>query len=77
MFLPVLGELLPGFTVIGSQDTAVRMLLSPKRERQLIVRYGLEMLTLGRAKNCFSSDLLPPRPGFFVLHDEVLVIDPR
>jgi hypothetical protein len=25
--------------------------------------------------NRFAADLLPPRPGFFITHDEVLVVD--
>ena len=34
-------------------------------------------LAFGRAEDCFSCDLLPPRARLFVLHDEVLVIYTR
>ena len=37
----------------------------------------LKLLTFGRAKDCFSGDLLPPRARLVILHDEVLVVYPR
>src|ERR1041384_5456897 len=34
-------------------------------------------LAFRRAENSFSGDLLPPRAGFVILHEEVLIINPR
>ena len=33
------------------------------------------MLAFKRAEDCFSGDLLPPRAGLFIFHDEILVIN--
>jgi len=35
------------------------------------------MLAFQRPLDRFAGNLLPPRPGFFVAHDEVLVINSR
>ena len=35
---------------------------------------ALELITLQRTVNRFARDLLPPRSGFIVAHDEVLVV---
>src|SRR5882762_9311504 len=52
------------------------MFLFPKGEGEFIVRDRFEALAFGRAEDRFTGDLLPPRAGLFVLHDEVLVIYP-
>ena len=41
------------------------------------MRDRFKALAFGRAEDGFAGDLLPPRAGLFVLHDEVLVIYPR
>ncbi len=41
------------------------------------MRDGSQSLAFGRAEDCFSGGLLPPRARLVVLHDEVLVVYPR
>ena len=55
------------------------MFLFPKRKGYFIVRDEFKALALGRAEDCFSGDLLPPRARLIVLHDEVrtLTLDAR
>ena len=36
---------------------------------------GLQPLALQRTLNRFASHLLPPRSGFLVAHDEILIVD--
>src|SRR5262249_40516854 len=57
------------------QHSALRTLTLPNRKRNLIVEDLLELVSFQWTMKRFAADLLPPRSGLFITHDEVLIID--
>ena len=53
------------------------MLAPPERERQLVVEHELQALAFQGALDGLARHLLPPGARLLVLHEEVLVVDPR
>src|SRR6266849_7182906 len=41
------------------------------------MKNSFEVMTLQRAEDRFSRNLLPPGTGLFIAHDEVLIVDAR
>jgi hypothetical protein len=59
----------------GREHLAGWRFCSPLAEGEFVAEYQFERSALQRAIDGLPGDLLPPASGFFVAHEEVLVVD--
>src|SRR6185369_9057459 len=60
---------------VGTQNAAIRILTLPDSKREFVHHDAPKLLSLEGTLDSRSRDLLPPRTGFVIAHDEVLIID--
>lgn len=76
-FFPVCSFIILADALIGAQHAAIRMFALPHRKRDLIGEDAGQLASFECAVQGLPGHLLPPRPGFVIAHDEVLVVDAR